>query len=306
MMMVALLLRPWDVGLSSVLLIPRMLADDLYIYSRGMHCVENLQHALNFTHEILHDMGAAVAPKKSYLFASSKDARTYLENVVWPHVQSKINVILHTRDLGGQLNTTSKHKGTTINARIDNATATCKRIRFLNISIHDKERLIRGKILPMALYGIENAHPTEAKLHALQSAIVDVIGTNAARRCNTMIFQLATGGEDLDPYIQVTVRRFDTFRRMWHKHPAYQVMCRGILNFYSQNATPGVFNGEEELGKLGENYSACQPRIGTNGPIGYLLQAAHQIGGALDSSFIFHAPKENKIHIHSMPKNKLF
>ena len=102
MMMVALLLRPWDVGLSNVFLTPRMLTDDLYNYSRGIHCVDNLQHATNFTHEILHDMCAAIAPEKSYLFASGK--RAYLETAVWPQVQSKIRVITHTRDLGGQLN----------------------------------------------------------------------------------------------------------------------------------------------------------------------------------------------------------
>ena len=77
MLVIGSLLKPWISMSRTLAVVPRMLADDLYIYARGINCAENLKAALNFTHAFLHDMGAAVAPKKSYVFASSNVIRDY-------------------------------------------------------------------------------------------------------------------------------------------------------------------------------------------------------------------------------------
>ena len=66
MMAIALLLRPWDIALATPFVIPRMLADDLLVYTRGVNHVDLLCKALNFTHTFLADIGAVAAPKKSY------------------------------------------------------------------------------------------------------------------------------------------------------------------------------------------------------------------------------------------------
>ena len=73
MVMVALIMRPW---IAMVRAIPGVdcyiLADDVLLLAEGAAMVGRLRDALNTTHEYLNDMGARVAPTKSYNFASGK------------------------------------------------------------------------------------------------------------------------------------------------------------------------------------------------------------------------------------------
>ena len=62
-MAIALLLRPWDAALATPFVIPRMLADDLLVYTTGVNHVDLLCKAVNFTSSFLADIGAVVAPK---------------------------------------------------------------------------------------------------------------------------------------------------------------------------------------------------------------------------------------------------
>ena len=62
MMLIALMLRPWTIAMETIGAIPRILADDLLILTRGVRHCSKMQEAVDLTHELLHNMGATVAP----------------------------------------------------------------------------------------------------------------------------------------------------------------------------------------------------------------------------------------------------
>ena len=80
---------------------PRMLADDLMVLTFGIHHCANMKTAVDATHVFLQDMGATVAPNKSYLFSNVSSARRLYSQHTWKHVGAKIPMVRHTRDLGG-------------------------------------------------------------------------------------------------------------------------------------------------------------------------------------------------------------
>ena len=309
MTMIALLLRPWDVALQSDYTKPRMLADDLLVYTRGVNHMQLAIEATNFTHKYLHDMGAKVAPKKSYMFSSCKQAREVYANFFWPHVQDTVPVTTCIRDLGGQLNTTGRPIGTTINSRIDDAIAVCRKVQYLSHDTATKARIIRGKVLPMALYGVENSHPSEAQLHRLQSAIVDALGNHSARRSLHLCFEVLSCGDDLDPHVQQFTKRMDTFRRMWRKHPTMQQHLRTIWATYAGRDVPGICKADTNLADLQaaphvdtDGRADWRMPARTNGPLGYLLNSTAQVGAALDVTFTVHKHGEAELSLQKAPK----
>jgi hypothetical protein len=93
MMLIALLLRPWTIAMDTVGVIPRILADDLLILSWGEHHLQSMRHALDMTHDILHSMGAKVAPKKSYLFTNAAKARRWYAGHIWKGLDTTIPLV---------------------------------------------------------------------------------------------------------------------------------------------------------------------------------------------------------------------
>ena len=152
---------------------PRILADDLLITTRAKGHMVAFIAALNATHEYLHNIGARVAPNKSYNFSTDKSTRTTLRNHDWCNISGHIEVITHGRDLGAHFNFTSGVRCTTITARIDEAVKMCQRLAYIPICIEDKIKLIQTAILPKALYATEASHITEASIAKLRSAIIN-------------------------------------------------------------------------------------------------------------------------------------
>ena len=310
MMAIALMFRPWDVALASPFVIPRMLADDLLVYTRGIHHKELLCKAADFTHTFLADMGAVVAPTKSFVFSSCSETQHFYSQRVWPVLQARITVVSRIRDLGGQINTTGRHLGQTINERIAQAIVVCKRIRYLDVDLANKARLIRSKVLPMALYGVENSYPSEASLHKLQSTIVDALGAHGGRRCNAMVFNTSSKGDDLDPEVQQTSRRIDLFKRMWAKHPAHRQMARDVMDAYTKQGILGTSDAKTDFKTLKvapplnfPGRGKWKPHSKTNGPIGYMIASIATMGAALDCNFLMHRIGEVDIHICSDSKH---
>ena len=101
MVMVALIMRPWIVMMRAIPGVScYMLADDVLVLADGAAMVGRLAEALNSTHEYLNDMGARVAPAKSYNFASSKKAAAWLSKATWDNIGAKIKVVTDLRYLG--------------------------------------------------------------------------------------------------------------------------------------------------------------------------------------------------------------
>ena len=85
-----------------------------------MRMLSKFAGALNATHKYLHQMGARVAPDKSYNFASTIKANKWLSETIWEHIGSDIQVITDFRYLGAHLTTRHAASSNTLDKRWEN------------------------------------------------------------------------------------------------------------------------------------------------------------------------------------------
>ena len=95
MTMVALIMRPWIMLMRENGVQTYILADDVLILAKGPNMLHNFAKALNQTHDYLQQMGAKIAPDKSFNFASCSKAQKWLTETLWTHIKTRIEV---TRD----------------------------------------------------------------------------------------------------------------------------------------------------------------------------------------------------------------
>ena len=126
--------------------------------------VGQLAKALNTTHEYLNDMGAKVAPSKSYNFASDSKAAKWLQATTWDHIEAKIDVVTDFRYLGAHLTTRQSPTSSTMEARWDKALNQLKRLRYVPATAEAKVGIIIAKTYAAALYGIEAARVQPVKI----------------------------------------------------------------------------------------------------------------------------------------------
>ena len=130
MAVVALLMRPWVIMMRAIPGVKCfILADDVLIIAKGKHMERAAADALNGTHEILKDMGARVAADKSFNFATTKEAREWMENTWWDHLDDGIPVVNDFRYLGAHLSTSQSCVSKTLETRWEKALAQLRRLR---------------------------------------------------------------------------------------------------------------------------------------------------------------------------------
>ena len=183
MMFLALVLRPWTMAMESIGATPRILADDLMLLTSGSDHVSKMHQAINKTHELLQDMGAKVAPAKSFVFSNRPQARKWYSKHVWANIASTIPVVRSVRDLGGTINTVGRNYAKIIDARIGKSLATLRKFRHLPHDTKTKALFIRSKVLNAALYGIECAEPSGHMLRRLQTSITHWCSICSSMRC---------------------------------------------------------------------------------------------------------------------------
>ena len=101
MMVVALIMRPWAMLMHSCGVLCYLLADDVLILAHGPQMLDKFVNALDATHSYLQQMGATIAPDKSYNFASNDKASRWLQNTFWSGIQGGIQVVADFRYRGG-------------------------------------------------------------------------------------------------------------------------------------------------------------------------------------------------------------
>ena len=155
MLMVALIMRPWIIIMRKITGVSAyILADDVLVIATGEDMVKNLAEAINKTHSYLHDMGAKVAPDKSYNFASTSTARRWLDDTWWEGIGAKIAVVKDFRYLGAHITTGQACVSSTLTKRWDTAQAQLKRLRYVPASLEAKCMAIRTNIYAAAMYGV--------------------------------------------------------------------------------------------------------------------------------------------------------
>ena len=142
-MVVALIMRAWLVMMKTMSVMPRVLADDVLLMTRGRNMLALFARALNATHAYLHAMGAKVASTKSYNFASVKTAREWLAATKWVCVQEKIAVVKDFRYLGAHLCTQASMRSSTLVARVRKALGQLRRLRYVAAAPEVKAKVVR-------------------------------------------------------------------------------------------------------------------------------------------------------------------
>ena len=87
MMFIALIMRPWVVMMQVQHNIrPSVLVDDIMLLANGEAMLGSFVAAMDATHAYLLDMGAKLAPNKSFNFASAPAAMDFLAKLEWAHL----------------------------------------------------------------------------------------------------------------------------------------------------------------------------------------------------------------------------
>ena len=115
------------------------------------------------------------APKKSNNFTNCSVIKKHLEQVKWTHLGEQIPVEESFRYLGAQISVAARHATAVIDDRFKRAALMARKLARIPLSLKTKVAAIRGKIMPLAMYGVESASPQEKSiLPVLQQQLLHV------------------------------------------------------------------------------------------------------------------------------------
>ena len=162
---------------------------------------------------------------------------------------------------------------------------------------------------PKALYGIEAAPCTEAKLDKLRTAIVDTIGPNSTLRSPEMVFLAATDGDDLDPIAQVASLRLTAMRRFLAIYPNLKHQAGELLDYYINQKQEQMDQTAKELEEETMNQRPVDKKTRVHkkkifkprGPVGLLVAALALNNLTLASGFQVTAKDEPPFNTMEVP-----
>ena len=155
MSIVSYMFHPWVKLMKARGVQPRGFADDLTITATGPRHEQSFRDAYEATFYYLGDLGARPAPKKCFTFNTSADTRFRLGMHHWRAVDTTINVIMNTRDLGGHLSTQARLNGSTLTKRIRRATTIASKLSCMPWDFEAKHKFVESLVFPLGLYGSE-------------------------------------------------------------------------------------------------------------------------------------------------------
>ena len=118
MCVIAFFLRPWLLQMERLGAMPRTLADDVLLLTKGGRALNLFHEAFNQTIQHLYKLCGRVAPAKSLVFVTVSHHRQWLKRHVWVPLRQGIIVVFHFRDLGAQFNATHKISTTQSKVRL--------------------------------------------------------------------------------------------------------------------------------------------------------------------------------------------
>ena len=307
MMIIALMMRPWILLVKVQGLIhPRVLADDLLLLGIGSGHFTAFVHAFNITHKYMQDIGAKIAPDKSLLFSNDSAIRSSLASEHWAYLDTFIPVVLHLRDLGSHLNTTTRNIGTTLTKRMQRCIGRLGRLRHLPLDIATKLKLLTTNVFAAGLYGCEATFANENVLQSLSTATLDALGHTSSNRSPGICFGIQT--REVDPWALIFIRRVRMLRRMLCKHDSIVEPVRDILQQYAKNLFPGTIQDWADLPHVKPAPQPGHPDRGSwkqgivpAGPVGHLLYSAAQYGVVIDNDLNVHMFREQSFSVVLAP-----
>ena len=155
-----------------------------------------------------------------------------------------------------------------------------------------KAEIVKAKKMPKAMYGCEVSPVNETALRTLRSSFADVLTYTTVRRSTEFTFSSVSGNTDLDPDVEIYVRRMTAMRRYVTKQPANRDKMQRIYELYRDKGEPGNFKDQEQLKmkKVGGDpatkaRSEVRNMCNQKGPCGLLLETIHLQGAALNDKF---------------------
>ena len=166
--------------------------------------------------------------------------------------------------------------------------------------------------MPKTLYGCEVTPVNETALRVLRSSFLRCMTYTTVRRSADLVFAMASEGSDLDPDINIFVRRVAAARRYITKNAEHQETIKGIARIYAARKEPGAYQSDEVLDKkeLGGDLATkeraklrkeCKPE----GPYGLLLESTHLQAAALDEKMKIKTQDAFTIDIAEAPIQQL-
>lgn len=245
MAVVALIMRPWiiqmrTVGDSRCFI----LAGDVLILAQGQHMLGQFAKALHTTHDFLQQMGAKVAPNKSFSFVSGRTAAVWLRQTTWDYIDATIEVVTDLRYLGAHLTTRQKPSSATLEARWEKGTNQLKRLRYCPAATEAKVAIILAKTDAATLYGVGAAKVQPQKVARLAAAVIDVFKPkNNHRNADSLFATLSTDeAKYLDPVVQILGMRAMQIRRSASKGRDAETRFKNILMTYVRIHSEGTPN----------------------------------------------------------------
>lgn len=317
MLVTALVMQAWIRQMHDRGFIPRILADDLAILVLGVEALKDFVEAFDLTHKHLMDMGARIAPAKCHVYSSDLTWRMWLMRHRWRFLGRKIPVSNDGRDLGAHYNAlASRAVGTTLTGRTRATAMSAARLaKMRRIPYAVRAVTIRTKLLPKALYGCELSPINEAAMGTLRINLADNLCFKTARRSIDLTFATASYGGDLDPDIEVVVRRVVPIRRIHSKNEELAKLSLQILRECGLRGEPGVY--DEELGHEGPADLVVAGPPGSSqrmlarrkckplGPVGFLLESAHLQAAAIGHDFTWYTYNQGGMPLIRMPYQHL-
>ena len=86
---------------------------------------------------------------------------------------------------------------------MQNTTGCVETMGYIKTPYKHKQTVVRGKLLPMGLYGCEVAPANEAVLTRFRAAIASVVAFTTKRRSVDLTFAVAADKGDLDPVMLI-------------------------------------------------------------------------------------------------------
>ena len=136
--------------------------------------------------------------------------------------------------------------------------------------------------MPNALYGCEVTPVNETALRVLRSSFVRCMTYTTVRRSANLVFAMAPEGSDLDPDINIFVRRAAAARIYPTKNPANQDTMEEVARISAARKEPGIYQGDEILdnkelggGPATKERATLRKEGKPEGPYGLLLESVH-------------------------------
>lgn len=213
------------------------------------------------------------------------------------------------RDLGAHLSIFGKLAGHTLNERFRKVMDVIYKTGRLPLTFAQQTSLIRPNVLTAALFGCESAPFDDAPLIALRAAIVRVIGPSKTCTSNDLAFSPSSYRIDIDPLVQILVRKVVLMRRVLAKRPQLLDMISQSLAMYRKCAYVGIWYSGMAMEEVHpapspgyDEWKAWKAKTNAWGPMGLLCDGLWYAGAVLDvDTFAIKSFQEVDIPVFALP-----